>query len=177
MKDFPTCIYVIGEEDDESGPVKVGLASNLRQRRSALQTGNHRELVILDSVPGDRVAEIALHELLLPWRIRLEWYTARDLITHFFDALRERMYDHADLALGADWTPAHPGLEDHFYANCAKREDINHVWGRVKPFFDFIWAGGDLEDWPGTPEEQAEMAEAAAWYEEHLPAPRRSFPA
>jgi hypothetical protein len=155
LRDFPTCVYVIGPVGDSDGPVKIGLAKDAETRLATLQTGNPTKLTVIDWVPGDRETERALHSAFAPWRVDREWYSRRDIVRHFFDALREHMLDRAEDAMGPDWTPSHPGLDEHYYADCATPADVAAVFVSVKRFFDFIWAGGDPEDYEDPDDDDA----------------------
>ena len=67
-------IYFIKEGDN--GPIKVGLASNVQSRLSALQTGNSHTLALVGSYPGTYAEEYAAHEALADYRVRGEWYSS-----------------------------------------------------------------------------------------------------
>jgi hypothetical protein len=68
-------VYVVAETTRPDGPVKIGTTTgNPRKRRGALQTGNWRELQIVDVVPGGLRVEGAIHATLSAERVRLEWF-------------------------------------------------------------------------------------------------------
>jgi hypothetical protein len=52
----------------------AGTADGARKRVLGMQVGNHCELRIVRTLPGDRAAEKALHRLCAPHRIRGEWF-------------------------------------------------------------------------------------------------------
>ncbi len=68
----------------EGGPIKIGVASNVRERLQTLQTGSAVVLRLL-GVAYDATApeEAALHERFAAHRIRGEWFRpAADLLEH-----------------------------------------------------------------------------------------------
>jgi hypothetical protein len=72
------CVYVIGESD--SGPVKIGVSTQVGYRLECLQSGNYRQLKILfssDFIATRREAwhiENKIHKLLNGFVIRSEWF-------------------------------------------------------------------------------------------------------
>lgn len=83
-------IYLIGNKDDLSLPVKVGRTTtrNLKQRLAALQTGCAFELSVLGTFPGDSVTEKQIHILCSSWRAHLhgEWFKfTSDQINYLLD--------------------------------------------------------------------------------------------
>lgn len=60
----------------QHGPIKIGVASNVRKRLAALQTGHHTSLRIIGTVPGDAALERELHQRFAAHRIRGEWFKA-----------------------------------------------------------------------------------------------------
>lgn len=65
-------IYVMRAGD--TGPCKVGFASNVSQRLKALQTGHHERLRVLHVWEGDRDVEARLHRCLAAHRLHGEWF-------------------------------------------------------------------------------------------------------
>lgn len=73
------CVYFI--QVGNRGPVKIGFASGLRQRFSAVQTGNHETLFVLGAIAGGRELEGQLHGRFKRWWLRGEWYEpSRELL-------------------------------------------------------------------------------------------------
>lgn len=72
-------VYLIGNKDDPSLPIKVGRTSekNLKKRLKALQTGCAFELSVLGFFPGDNVTEKELQRTLtgLGCHIHGEWFS------------------------------------------------------------------------------------------------------
>ena len=61
------------------GPIKIGVARNVRRRLKTLQTGNHQELRVLAVIPcgtdgSARNLESQLHRKFSKSRIRGEWF-------------------------------------------------------------------------------------------------------
>lgn len=65
-------IYFIQEEDD--GPIKIGVADSPVARIGALQTGNPRELNLLSVMDGGYREEADLHVRFAAGSIRGEWF-------------------------------------------------------------------------------------------------------
>lgn len=72
-------IYVIGPEN---GPYKVGVTTSVEARLSALQTGNHQELMVHRRYEADnltsagmQVVERRIHRVLKQVNIRGEWFS------------------------------------------------------------------------------------------------------
>ena len=72
-------LYVVGEVD-VAGPVKIGIT---RSSRPGLNTGNWRELEVLNEHPVDeallRWTEYLIHRRLHHRHVRGEWFFVRDL--------------------------------------------------------------------------------------------------
>lgn len=69
-------IYCVSE--GAGSPVKLGIATRLSTRISALNCGNWRELRLHWSAPGTGVHEYALNHLLQRFAIRGEWVSDSD---------------------------------------------------------------------------------------------------
>jgi hypothetical protein len=54
--------------------VKVGYTTNLKKRLDVLQTGNHNRLEICCFIRAPRVVEQLIHQALVPFVIRNEWF-------------------------------------------------------------------------------------------------------
>lgn len=67
-------IYFIRSGD--TGPIKIGLAKDVRRRLSGLQTGHPERLHLLHLFDGGAVEERALHSRFKEHRIKGEWFTA-----------------------------------------------------------------------------------------------------
>lgn len=91
-------VYLIGYADAGPGdPVKIGYAKRPWDRLSSRQTGTHRDLTLLDQVPGTVEAEKALHAVLADHRVTREWFSCQEEIVHAFDAIREAILDRAEV--------------------------------------------------------------------------------
>jgi hypothetical protein len=95
MKPGPGWIYLVGEDDTDY--CKVGMTQgDLAPRVHKLQTGNPRQLELLDAVHGDIHVERALHAALLPYRVKREWFRPVDLVKLIFSNLQEALLDEAE---------------------------------------------------------------------------------
>lgn len=65
-------VYFI--QADVGGPIKIGVAQDLRSRLSTLQTSSSAKLILLAHMPGYEPEEYALHQKLAAYRIRGEWF-------------------------------------------------------------------------------------------------------
>jgi hypothetical protein len=79
--DTPTCggIYFIQTGSSEVGPVKIGMAANIRSRLRDLQTGHPRGLRLLwyeriDDESARIARECELHQKFQDIRMRGEWF-------------------------------------------------------------------------------------------------------
>lgn len=75
-RDSSSSIYIIGWSDD--GPVKVGIARDLKSRLSAIQTGCPFRLRVLHAVPAGRFAQMVeaeTHRTLAEHRLEGEWFS------------------------------------------------------------------------------------------------------
>lgn len=59
-----------------NGPIKIGIAADVRKRLEGLQTGNPERLVLLAELAGGVAEEIELHARFDSGRIRGEWFRA-----------------------------------------------------------------------------------------------------
>ena len=83
-KPHTTVVYLIAARDLEM--VKIGLATNVRERLSQLQTGSPCELELLAAIPGGEAEERALHWLFGHLHVRGEWFCDPDAtIAAWFD--------------------------------------------------------------------------------------------
>ena len=72
-------IYFIQSTGD--GLVKIGMTRDLAGRLRTLQTGHPHHLQIIGFMPGGRLEERHLHELLAEHRVRGEWFRpAREVL-------------------------------------------------------------------------------------------------
>jgi hypothetical protein len=59
---------------NEGGPIKIGVAIDVRRRLSGLQNGSPMRLHVLGVVPGDRRLEVELHGRFAADRLHGEWF-------------------------------------------------------------------------------------------------------
>lgn len=68
-------IYIIGSQ---GGPFKIGIATNLRDRLSSIQTGSHVKVAVIWSMPVEgqcaSTAEKIVHKTLSDHRLSGEWF-------------------------------------------------------------------------------------------------------
>lgn len=65
-------IYFI--QEDRDGPIKIGVASNVKRRLQGLQVSSAHELHLRATMNGNALVEKELHERFAEWRIRGEWF-------------------------------------------------------------------------------------------------------
>lgn len=72
---------------DESGPIKIGVAKDVPARLAIMQVNNPRELTLLGSFDVSPGAERELHLRLARHRVRGEWFEGHADVYAAFDAL------------------------------------------------------------------------------------------
>jgi hypothetical protein len=65
-------IYFIQEGND--GPIKIGKAGAVERRLKTLQTAHHKELSILQVIPGGAERESKIKNDLTKFKIKGEWF-------------------------------------------------------------------------------------------------------
>ena len=78
-------VYFIQEGD--SGPIKVGVAKNVKTRMNTLQVGNPRTLHLLGTMPAKVGTERVLHNRFRHSRIGGEWFTPGEDILNYIAQL------------------------------------------------------------------------------------------
>lgn len=68
-----TVVYFV-QAGGPGGSIKIGIARNMRERMSSLQTGCPDMLAVLATMPGGAGEERFLHDVLSAHRIRGEWF-------------------------------------------------------------------------------------------------------
>jgi hypothetical protein len=88
-------IYVIAEEGQEDGPVKIGVtgigpveSSGVKLRVDSLQTGNWRCMIVVALLPGDATDEHALHVRFESSHVRGEWFARTPELNAFIEENR-----------------------------------------------------------------------------------------
>jgi hypothetical protein len=80
-------IYFI--QSGQYGPIKIGYTDNLEKRLRSLQTGNHDDLRLIYSMPGERDDEKALHTKFAKHHIRGEWFRSDgEIIGYYLESFR-----------------------------------------------------------------------------------------
>lgn len=72
-------VYMIGVEG--SSHIKIGYASDLMSRLSALQVGTPNNLVMIAVFEGSKLSESLLHRRLIDQNIRGEWFNGEKVIS------------------------------------------------------------------------------------------------
>ena len=67
-----TCVYFV--QSGHGGPVKIGIATDVKKRLSSMQTSNPVSLVLMAAVPGGLDLERELHARFNIGCIRNEWF-------------------------------------------------------------------------------------------------------
>ena len=104
-----TYLYIIRAGLSLSDPVKIGVANNIEKRLDAMQTGNHKELVILYKIPMNSrehafSTEKRIHSQFRKQNIRGEWFRSRVLSKIKIKELlsernHEKLFDENDLEM------------------------------------------------------------------------------
>lgn len=85
IKKGPGRIYFV--RPNGKGPVKIGFATNVMGRLSALQVSHHRKLVIVGLMAGSVQDEKALHKQFKQYRKEGEWFDYKGELKEFIEAL------------------------------------------------------------------------------------------
>lgn len=81
--------FVYFLEARESSRIKIGFATNLERRISALQTGSPERLIVLGTIPGTRADERNLHKRFSKYRLSGEWFrNAQPLLRYILKVTR-----------------------------------------------------------------------------------------
>lgn len=78
--------YVYFVQAVNGGPVKIGVARDVKKRLLGIQNGNPSELVVRNALPGDRVEEGALHMHFTRHRLKGEWFEPVPELLELLDA-------------------------------------------------------------------------------------------
>lgn len=65
-------VYFI--QGESGGPIKIGMARNVRARMASLQTAHHSRLHLLGQMPGGSALESQLHRQFAAHRLQGEWF-------------------------------------------------------------------------------------------------------
>lgn len=88
---------IVRSRGDESGRiyfvkadryVKIGFASNVKNRMITLQTDHYEQLTLLHSMPGDKIDEATLHNDFSSYHHRGEWFLFMGKLKDYIDYLR-----------------------------------------------------------------------------------------
>jgi len=72
-------------QGERGGPIKIGVASDVEARVSALQVSHHEKLVVRLVVAGDAARERAFHRQFRKHRIRGEWFAPDPELLKFIE--------------------------------------------------------------------------------------------
>lgn len=143
-------VYVVGEREEPAGPVKIGMTyvAGSKAGRAGLSEGNWRTLYAEHTAvvpwPELRWFEWRVHQALMPWHKRGEWFDVRHLKDEFggWDGLLAAAIegrvsgagscvveagDHRLLVMSRHW-PARP---IQFTARCSCGEEIVGAAGQA----------------------------------------------
>lgn len=67
-----TVVYFV--QSGSRGPIKIGIATDVKKRLSSMQTGNPVPMTLMASVPGSIEIERGLHQRFNVGRIANEWF-------------------------------------------------------------------------------------------------------
>lgn len=81
-------VYFIRQGTD--GPIKIGLATSVRQRLKDLQCANPYRLNVLARLRGNRAVEHRLHQVFAPARLHGEWFQADPLLLSLIETIRAK---------------------------------------------------------------------------------------
>lgn len=69
--------------------IKIGVALNVTKRLGSLQTGHHRPLTVLATIPEEGTTEYDLHQRFAHLRISGEWFRPEPELTDFIQGLKD----------------------------------------------------------------------------------------
>ncbi len=104
-------IYFIQEEND--GPIKIGICINVLKRLSGIQVGTPRLLRLLAHIPGDAALERKLHKQFSSSNIRGEWFRPDEVLLNYISTLPPYTQVHVDRSKGENhtaWKGVNAGL-------------------------------------------------------------------
>ena len=152
-------LYVVGEANDDIGPVKIGLT--YKKKTAGLNRGNWRKLVELAVVDVDadivRWREWLTHRRLREFHVRGEWFDVRHLASDGnWDSLLERLWIGTEPAarpfvLGVDGHQAEvarrigDGRQRHFQVECSCGELFDGGVGVAMPTVLRHYVGDHLD--------------------------------
>jgi hypothetical protein len=84
-------IYFIQEGDN--GPIKIGKAVSVERRLDGMQTAHHKELTILQVIPGGTTRESQIKKDLIKFKIRGEWFQPMPEVFEYMRRVRDIEYE------------------------------------------------------------------------------------
>lgn len=82
-----TVVYFV-QAGNERGHIKIGLATNMRSRLSALQVSSVVRLTLLGTIPGTAATEAAMHERFKRYHKSGEWFRCAGELAEFVKTLK-----------------------------------------------------------------------------------------
>lgn len=76
-------VYFIGEKN---GPIKIGVAIDVKSRLSGIQTHNPNKLNVLGIIKGDVALERKLHKKFKKYNINREWFERSEELINFINS-------------------------------------------------------------------------------------------
>lgn len=125
--DRPTVYFI---QAGDGGPIKIGVARNVRQRLRLLQVGNAHRLTLLGVHPGGVNQERRLHRLFGDARISGEWFEPTAELLEFVQTHVVR-----------DWWRAEGLVAPTRKGRISKLEPVIVAWvvGRAGQFYEDGW--------------------------------------
>lgn len=77
--------YIYFVQAGLSGPIKIGVTTDIKNRLSQLQTGNPENLRLLALHLGDRHLEKALHRYFAPHQVKSEWFMPNEELVELIE--------------------------------------------------------------------------------------------
>ena len=84
-------IYFIQEGDN--GPIKIGKAGSVERRQKGLQIAHHKELFILQVIPGGAERENKIKKDLIEYKIRGEWFQPTPEVFEYMRSVKYPEYE------------------------------------------------------------------------------------
>lgn len=80
-------IYFVRAADSDA--IKIGYAEDVSARIQGMQTGNHKELILLAVMPGEQCDEAEIHQRFAASRLQGEWFEETQPLLNLIDVARE----------------------------------------------------------------------------------------
>lgn len=126
-------VYVI--QADPKGPIKIGVAKDVRKRRSSLQCGNAEPLRILLVAPGSYTLETQLHRMLVGSEVSGEWFGG-PAVPGFLEWMEQYCYETVEACRKTAYVRTKlPAVEE----KKTRSVGLHSVGGYFKPSLQHRW--------------------------------------